>query len=372
MPVGAPAQRPGHRRGVGGAGPAGRRRAGRRLPVRQRRARGQRLPGHPGHEPVLPRRRPRHRLLRHQRRAPHGRAVQPAPGAPPAPLRRRPGLHRLLRLAPGRHQEGLRRSGAAGRRHRGGAGRAAVAHAVPAGGSQGRGTHLRGGGAGQQPVGQGRRGLRDERLARPQPAARVAGGPGRPGAGTGRDAGRRAVPRPDRGPVPRGVPLPGRPVRAAADRQDAPAGHLVRRRRRTDERDERPLRRRRAHDRLGARAVGRPGARGAPHRAAAGRRADAGAARARRARTGRCRRVRRVRPGHGHGAGAPASARTWRRPRSRRCARRTAGRPVGPAVRRRPGPACPPSAPAWWQPESDRAWWQPESDRSPSDAQGGP
>ncbi|MFD2349918.1 2-isopropylmalate synthase [Nonomuraea ferruginea] len=43
----------------------------------------QRLPGHPGHEPVLPRHRPRHRLLRHQRRAPHRRAVQPAAGAPP-------------------------------------------------------------------------------------------------------------------------------------------------------------------------------------------------------------------------------------------------------------------------------------------------
>ncbi len=43
------------------------------------------------------------------------RVLQPAPGPPPPPLRRRPGLHRVLRLAPGRDQEGLRGAGGRGR-----------------------------------------------------------------------------------------------------------------------------------------------------------------------------------------------------------------------------------------------------------------
>ena len=45
---------------------------------------------------------------RHRRDPAHGRVLQPAAGAPAPPLRRRPGLHRVLRLAPGRDQEGLR------------------------------------------------------------------------------------------------------------------------------------------------------------------------------------------------------------------------------------------------------------------------
>ena len=53
--VPAPAQRPRHRRGRRRAGPAGRRRPGRGLPVRQRRAHRQRRPGHAGAEPVLAR-----------------------------------------------------------------------------------------------------------------------------------------------------------------------------------------------------------------------------------------------------------------------------------------------------------------------------
>ena len=40
--------------------------------------------------------------------APLRRVLQPAPRAPAPSLRRRPRVHRLLRLAPGRHQEGLR------------------------------------------------------------------------------------------------------------------------------------------------------------------------------------------------------------------------------------------------------------------------
>jgi hypothetical protein len=55
-------------RGRGRARLPGRRRPHRGLPVRQRRAHRQRLPGHPGHEPVQPGRRPADRLLRHRRR----------------------------------------------------------------------------------------------------------------------------------------------------------------------------------------------------------------------------------------------------------------------------------------------------------------
>ena len=44
----------------------------------------------------------------HRRSAPLRRVLQPAPRAPAPSLRRRPRVHRLLRLAPGRHQEGLR------------------------------------------------------------------------------------------------------------------------------------------------------------------------------------------------------------------------------------------------------------------------
>ena len=61
---------------------------------------------------------PADRLQRRRRGAPHRRALQPAAGAPAPPVRRRPRLHRLLRLAPGRHQEGLR--GARARRRRAG------------------------------------------------------------------------------------------------------------------------------------------------------------------------------------------------------------------------------------------------------------
>ena len=115
-PVAAPAQRPRHRRRRRRAGLPGRRRPHRGLPVRQRRAHRQRLPGHPGHEPVHPGHRPADRLLRHRRDPPHRRVLQPAAGARAPPVRRRPGLHRLLRLAPGRDQEGLRGDG---RRRRG-------------------------------------------------------------------------------------------------------------------------------------------------------------------------------------------------------------------------------------------------------------
>ena len=49
---------------------------------------------------------------RHRRDPPHGRVLQPAAGARAPPVRRRPRLHGVLRLAPGRDQEGLRGAGA--------------------------------------------------------------------------------------------------------------------------------------------------------------------------------------------------------------------------------------------------------------------
>ena len=68
----------------------------------------------PGH-------RPGDRLLRHRRDPAHRRVLQPAARARAAPVRRRPGLHGVLRLAPGRDQEGLRAPGGgrgSGRRRR--------------------------------------------------------------------------------------------------------------------------------------------------------------------------------------------------------------------------------------------------------------
>ena len=126
VPVRAHAQRPGHRGGRRRARGAGRRRPDRGLPVRQRRADRQRLPGHAGHEPVQPGHRPDDRLLGHRRDPADGRVLQPAAGAPAAPVRGRAGLHRVLRVAPGRDQEGLRGvrgRGRGGRRRSGAAAR---------------------------------------------------------------------------------------------------------------------------------------------------------------------------------------------------------------------------------------------------------
>ena len=108
LPVGPHPQRPRHRGRRRRAGRAGRRRPDRGMPVRQRRAHRQRMPGHPGAQPVQPGHRPDDQLLGHRRDPSHGRVLQPAAGPPAPPLRGRPGLHRLLRLPPGRHQEGLR------------------------------------------------------------------------------------------------------------------------------------------------------------------------------------------------------------------------------------------------------------------------
>ncbi len=170
----APAQRPRHGRRGGRARLPRRRRPHRGLPLRQRRAHRQRLSRHARHEPLRPGHRPADRLQRHRRGAPHRRALQPAAGRRAPPLRRRPRLHGLLRLAPGRHQEGLRGDGRRGQgegheRRRPRLGRALPAHrpARPR-------PLLRGRRARQQPVRQGRRRLHHEDRAPDGPAAPAA------------------------------------------------------------------------------------------------------------------------------------------------------------------------------------------------------
>ncbi len=158
-PVAAPAQRPRHGGRRRRARLPGRRRPDRGLPVRQRRAHRQRLPGDAGPEPVLAGHRPADRLLRHRRDPPDRRVLQPAAGARAAPLRRRPRLHRLLRLAPGRHQEGPGLDGARRRHGRRAGRRVPLGGPVPADRPEGRRPLLRGRHPGQLAVRQGRRGL---------------------------------------------------------------------------------------------------------------------------------------------------------------------------------------------------------------------
>ena len=101
----AHAQRPRHRRRRHRARPDGRRGPRRRHPLRQRRAHGQ--PRHRDRraEHVLARHRPSARLPQ-PRRDPRGlRTRDPHERARPSSLRRRPRLHGLLGLPPGRHQE---------------------------------------------------------------------------------------------------------------------------------------------------------------------------------------------------------------------------------------------------------------------------
>ena len=167
LPVRAHAQRPRHRGRGRGAGGAGRRGPDRGLPVRQRRADRQRLPGHPRPEPVQPGHRPDDQLLEHRRDPPHGRVREPAAGAPAPPVRGRARLHRVLRLTPGRDQEGLRGLRRRGRGRGRPAGRPQVGPALPAHRPARRRPLLRGRHPGQQPVGQGRHRLRDEVRATP-------------------------------------------------------------------------------------------------------------------------------------------------------------------------------------------------------------
>ena len=118
------------------------------------------------------------------RRDPSHRGVLHQPAGPPAPpVRGGPGLHRLLRQPPGRHQEGPGGPGAT--RHRAGHQRPRdrLGGAVPADRPVRRGSDLRGRDPGQLAVRQGRRRLHHEVRAQPGPAAAAAdrvlpGGPG--------------------------------------------------------------------------------------------------------------------------------------------------------------------------------------------------
>nr|WP_257907098.1 hypothetical protein [Janibacter limosus] len=120
--------------------------------------------------------RPADRLLPDGRDPSHGRALHPAARAPAPPVGRRPRVHRLLRVAPGRDQEGLRGHGGPrqGRRHR--RQRHRLGRALPADRPARHRSLLRGGRACQQPVRQGRCGLPAEVGARSGPAAPVADG----------------------------------------------------------------------------------------------------------------------------------------------------------------------------------------------------
>jgi 2-isopropylmalate synthase len=110
----------------------------------------------PGHRPA-------DRLLGHGRHQAHRGVLQPAARARAARLRRRPRLHLFLRIAPGRHQERLRRAGQAQR--------AVLGRAVLADRPCRPGPHLRGRHPRQLAVGQGWRRVHHARGAPPRPAA---------------------------------------------------------------------------------------------------------------------------------------------------------------------------------------------------------
>ena len=105
-PQRSPAQRPRHGRCDGRARADGRRRASRGDAVRQRRAHRQRRSDHDCAQPVDRWCRPWSRPLADRRGKGNRRGLQPAAGPPAPPLRRRARLHRVLRLPPGRDQQG--------------------------------------------------------------------------------------------------------------------------------------------------------------------------------------------------------------------------------------------------------------------------
>ena len=211
----APAQRPRHRGGRHRAGPDGRRRPRRGLPVRPRRAHRQRRPGDAGDEPLQPGHRPADRLRRHRRDPPHGRVLHQPAGPPAPPLRAAtsstPPSPAPTRTPSRRASRTWSKTAAA----QGVAvGEHAVGGAVPADRPQGRRPHLRGRHPGQQPVRQGRRRLRPQVRAQARPAASRADRvqPGRPAAH--RRRGRRDHARGDLGGLPRRVPRPRDPAQA--------------------------------------------------------------------------------------------------------------------------------------------------------------
>ena len=160
-----PPQRPRHRGRRDGARPHGRRRPRRGHLVRQRRAHGQRRPRHARAQHDDAGRRSRPRRVEHRAHPRDLRVFQPDARARAAPLCGRARLHRLLRLAPGRDQQGDARA-------RGGRGE--VGGALPAHRPQGCRPHLRGDHSHQLAVRQGRRGLRHGGGLRPEAAAQPA------------------------------------------------------------------------------------------------------------------------------------------------------------------------------------------------------
>ena len=136
----------------------GRRRPGRGHAVRQRRAHRQRRRRHAGHEPVQPGRRPRARHHRHRRAAPRGRVLQP-PARPLRATRTSATWSTRRSRAPTRT-----RSRRAWRPcpPTTSSGRSRTCRSIP----EARRAHVRGRHPGQQPVGQGWRGLHHEGRAR--------------------------------------------------------------------------------------------------------------------------------------------------------------------------------------------------------------
>ena len=128
---------------------------------------GQRRPRHDRAQPADAGRRPEARPLADRRDARDRRGVQRAARPPASSVRGRPRLHGVLRLAPGRDQEGHGRAGAVGI--------AGLGRAVPVDRPEGRRPQLRGDHPRQLAVGQGRRRVPDGGGAQPRAAARAAG-----------------------------------------------------------------------------------------------------------------------------------------------------------------------------------------------------
>ncbi len=154
--VRASAQRPRLRRRGRRARADGGRGARRGMPLRQRRAHRQRLPRHARAQPVHAGRRSEASISpTSTRSSARSSTCNQLPVHPAPSVRRRPRVHRVFRLAPGRDQEGARRTGRAAVATR----QSVLGRAVPADRSGGRRPHLRRGDPRQQPVGQGRRRL---------------------------------------------------------------------------------------------------------------------------------------------------------------------------------------------------------------------
>ena len=163
----APAQRSRHRRRRDRARPDGGRGPRRGHAVRQWRAHRQCRHRDAGVEHVHARAGPQARLLRHPPDEGRLRVFEPAAHSGAPSLCRRAGLHGLLRLAPGRHQQG----------HEGDQDgqQAALGGALSADRPAGCRPHLRGDHPHQLAVGQGRHRLCASGRLRPEPAAQSAG-----------------------------------------------------------------------------------------------------------------------------------------------------------------------------------------------------